>query len=210
MNTAITTASTSAGVNTKSIGAGARKETLDRHAGELRQRFTQECIVGIGIDIEEGRIRQRFTRAGLITIGKTNLPEFAIGTTTEPRKFGPTHIDKISDSTGNYLGLDRDHDADSKDDIVTSTFSVPVNRPVQIVLRSKDVTHSFWVRELRLKQDAVPGMMIPLHFTATTPGRYEIACVELCGLGHYKMRAFFQVQSDEEFAQWLQTMAEAQ
>jgi cytochrome c oxidase subunit 2 len=125
-------------------------------------------------------------------------------------KFGPTHVDKVSDSTANYLGLDRDHDADSKDDIVTSTFSVPVNRPVQIILRSKDVTHSFWVRELRLKQDLVPGMMIPLHFTATKTGRYEIACVELCGLGHYKMRAFFQVQSDEDFAKWLQSMAEAQ
>ncbi len=125
-------------------------------------------------------------------------------------KFGPVHVDKISDSTGNYLGLDRDHDPDSKDDIVTSTFSVPVDRPVQIILRSKDVTHSFWVRELRLKQDAVPGMMIPMHFTATKTGRYEIACAELCGLGHYKMRAFFQVQSQEDFDKWLQSMAEAQ
>jgi len=105
---------------------------------------------------------------------------------------------------------DRDHDADSKDDIVTSTFAVPVNRPIQIMLRSKDVTHSFWVRELRLKQDLVPGMIIPMHFTANKTGRYEIACVELCGLGHYKMRAFFQVQSDEDFAKWMQSMAEAQ
>ncbi len=125
-------------------------------------------------------------------------------------KFGPVHVEKVSDSTANYLGLDRDKDADSKDDIVTSTFSVPVNRPVEIILRSKDVTHSFWVRELRLKQDMVPGMIIPMHFTATQTGRFEIACVELCGLGHYKMRAFFQVQTDEEFAKWLQSMVEAQ
>lgn len=125
-------------------------------------------------------------------------------------KFGPVHVDKVSDSTANYLGLDREHDADSKDDIVTSTLSVPVNRPVQIVLRSKDVTHSFWVRELRIKQDAVPGMMIPMHFTATKVGRYELACAELCGLGHYKMRAFFQVMNDDDYAKWLQSMAEAQ
>jgi len=125
-------------------------------------------------------------------------------------KFGPTHVEKISDSTANYLGLDRDKDEDAKDDIVTSTLAIPVNRPVQLTLRSKDVTHSFWVRELRLKQDLVPGMIIPVHFTATETGRYEIACVELCGLGHYRMRAFLQVQTEEDFQKWLQSMAEAQ
>ena len=125
-------------------------------------------------------------------------------------KFGPTHVDKVNDATANYLGLDRDHDADSKDDIVTSTLSIPVNRPVQLILRSKDVTHSFFVRELRFKQDLVPGMIIPVHFTATQTGRYEIACAELCGLGHYRMRAFLQVLSDDDLKKWLQTMAEQQ
>lgn len=125
-------------------------------------------------------------------------------------KFGPSHVEKINDATANYLGLDRDHDEDSKDDIVTSTLSIPVNRPVQLLLRSKDVTHSFFVRELRFKQDLVPGMIIPVHFTATQTGRYEIACAELCGLGHYRMRAFLQVMSDEDLKKWLQTMAEQQ
>jgi cytochrome c oxidase subunit 2 len=106
--------------------------------------------------------------------------------------------------------LDRDHDAASKDDIVTATLAVPVNQQVELILRSKDVTHSFFVRELRLKQDLVPGMEIPIHFTATQTGRYEIACAELCGLGHYKMRAFFEVMTEQDYQKWLQNMASAQ
>jgi cytochrome c oxidase subunit 2 len=125
-------------------------------------------------------------------------------------QFGPVHVEKVDDATGNFLGLDREHDPASKDDIVTATLAVPVNQPVELILRSKDVTHSFFVRELRLKQDLVPGMEIPIHFTATRVGRYEIACAELCGLGHYKMRAFFDVMSAEDFQKWLQNMAAAQ
>ena len=125
-------------------------------------------------------------------------------------KFGPVHVEKVDDATGNFLGLDRDRDADSKDDIVTATLAIPVNQPVEVILRSKDVTHSFFVRELRLKQDLVPGMEIPIHFTATKVGTYEIACAELCGLGHYKMRAFLNVMQPEDFQKWLQSMAQAQ
>jgi cytochrome c oxidase subunit 2 len=139
-------------------------------------------------------------------------------------QFGPNHIgskfdaatgkyiedNKVNDATGNFLGLDREHDAASKDDIVTATLAIPVHQPVEITLRAKDVTHSFFVRELRLKQDLVPGMEIPIHFTATKTGRYEIACAELCGLGHYKMRAFMDVMTQEDYQNWLQKMAEAQ
>ncbi len=122
-------------------------------------------------------------------------------------EFGPTHVNLVDDAGGNYLGLDRTHDAASKDDIVTATLGIPVDRPVQVLLRSKDVTHSFFVRELRLKQDAVPGMVIPIHFTATRVGTYELACAELCGLGHYKMRAFVRVMPEAEFQDWLQKEA---
>jgi cytochrome c oxidase subunit 2 len=125
-------------------------------------------------------------------------------------KFGPVHVEKVDDAMGNFLGLDRDHDADSKDDIVTATLAFPVNREIQLILRSKDVTHSFYVRELRMKQDLVPGMEIPIHFTANQTGRFELACAELCGLGHYKMRAFVQVMTQEDFDKWLQGMAAAQ
>ena len=66
------------------------------------------------------------------------------------------------------------------------------------------------VTELRMKQDLVPGMEIPIHFTATRTGRYELACAELCGLGHYKMRAFVEVMSDQDYQKWMQNMTAAQ
>ena len=125
-------------------------------------------------------------------------------------KFGPTHVELVDDATGNFFGLDRAHDADSKDDVVTATLGVPVNRPIELILRSKDVGHSFFVRELRIHQDMVPGMEIPIHFTATQTGRFEIVCTQLCGLGHYKMRAFLQVMAEDEYQKWLQDQVAAQ
>lgn len=125
-------------------------------------------------------------------------------------KFGPTHVDKVDDATGNFYGLDRDRDPDSKDDLVTATLGIPVNRPIELILRSKDVNHSFYVRELRIHQDLLPGMEIPIHFTATQTGQYEIVCSQLCGLGHYKMRAFLQVMTEPDFEKWLQGQAAQQ
>jgi len=84
---------------------------------------------------------------------------------------------------------------------------VPVNREVEVILRSKDVIHSFFVPNLRIKQDAVPGLAIRIHFTAEKIGEYEVACMELCGLGHYKMRTSFTVMSAEDFQKWLKENA---
>jgi|SRR6266700_1089070 len=131
-------------------------------------------------------------------------------------QFGPIHVEKVDDATGNFYGLDRDHDPASKDDVVTATLGVPVGRPIELILRSKDVGHSFYVRELRLQQDMLSGMEIPIHFTATDEafkhdgGRYEIVCTQLCGLGHYKMRAFLQVMTQENFEAWLKQQEAAQ
>ncbi|HVA01074.1 MAG TPA: cytochrome C oxidase subunit II [Terriglobia bacterium] len=131
-------------------------------------------------------------------------------------RFGPIHPSLMDDSMGNYLGLDRPHDQASKDDIVTATLGIPADRPVQLILRSKDVIHSFFVPELRMKQDLVPGMEMPIHFTATEDalnhdgGRYEIVCTQLCGMGHYKMRAFLQVMTEKKFEQWLKQEAAMQ
>ena len=119
-------------------------------------------------------------------------------------KFGPVHVNKIDPSVGNYFGLDRASDADSKDDVVSSELVLPVNRRVDLILDSQDVIHSFYVRELRIQQDMVPGMRIPVHFTPTKIGKYEIACTQLCGLGHYRMRAYLQVMSDPNFEKWMQ------
>src|SRR5208282_3440012 len=110
-------------------------------------------------------------------------------------KFGMLDSTLVNAPAGNPLGLDP-NDPAAKDDIVTSTLTVPVNHPVELLLRSQDVVHNFFVRELRLQQDAVPGMLIPLHFTADRTGRCEIVCTQLCGLGHYRMRSFLNIVSE--------------
>src|SRR6266403_822173 len=80
---------------------------------------------------------------------------------------------------------------------------MPANQPVELRMHAKDVNHSFYVPELRIQQDIVPGLVIPLHFTATKPGKYELVCTQLCGLGHYNMRAFVEVKTRVDFDQWL-------
>jgi cytochrome c oxidase subunit II len=112
--------------------------------------------------------------------------------------FGRTDPKLIDDSALNYVGLD-DTDPNAKDDAVVSTLVVPVNRPVELILKSKDVTHSFFVPQLRFKQDLVPGMAIPVHFTVTKIGKYELACAELCGMNHYKMKSYMLVLPENEF-----------
>ena len=111
--------------------------------------------------------------------------------------FGRTEPTLIDDTT-NPIGLDPT-DPNAKDDAVSPTLVVPVNRPVELVLRSKDVTHSFWVPQLRFKQDLVPGMAIHVHFTVTQTGKYELACAELCGMNHYKMKSYMLVLSQSDF-----------
>jgi cytochrome c oxidase subunit 2 len=86
-------------------------------------------------------------------------------------------------------------------------MAVPVNRPIRLLLRSKDVTHSFHVPQLRVKQDSVPGMTMPAHFTATRTGEFEIACVELCGMQHYKMRGRLIVMEQPQYEAWLKQRA---
>ena len=117
-------------------------------------------------------------------------------------KFGREKPELVSASTGNPVGLDPTDPA-SKDDIVSPVIAVPAGREVELTIRSQDVTHSFFVRELRLKQDAVPGMEIHMHFTATEPGDYEIVCAQLCGLGHYRMHSILSVMSETDFQKWM-------
>jgi cytochrome c oxidase subunit 2 len=117
-------------------------------------------------------------------------------------KFGREKPELVSASTGNPVGLDPTDPA-SKDDIVSPVIVVPSGREVELTIRSQDVTHSFFVRELRLKQDAVPGMEIHMHFTANDPGDYEIVCAQLCGLGHYRMHSILTVMSEADFEKWI-------
>jgi cytochrome c oxidase subunit II len=134
------------------------------------------------------------------------------------RVFGRTDV-KLLDLQSNPLGLDRSDPA-AKDDVTTvNQLYLPVNRQIIVRLRSKDVIHSFGVPEFRVKQDAIPGLTIPIWFvpTITTADmrtqlgnpqfQYEIACAQLCGLGHARMRGFVTVQSAEEFQKWMEEAA---
>ena len=124
--------------------------------------------------------------------------------------FGATHPDLISEANQNFYGIDPDHDPDAKDDIVTAEMAIPVNREIHLLMHSKDVGHSFFVPELRVQQDFVPGLDLSLHFTATKIGRYEIVCTQLCGLGHYNMKAYLSVLSQQDYDDWLKKQAALQ
>lgn len=122
-------------------------------------------------------------------------------------KFGKTSIDLVSPD--NPLGLDRT-DRDAKDDITTvNQFNMPVNKPVLVNLSSKDVIHDMGLIVMRTKQDAVPGMVIPVWFTPTVVGNYEIVCSQLCGLGHYRMRGYMNVMKPDSFKIWMKEQASA-
>ena len=115
-------------------------------------------------------------------------------------KFGRTDIKLVS--ADNPIGLDRS-DSAAKDDITTiNQLNLPVDRPVLVHLSSKDVIHSFGLYEMRVKQDAIPGMNIPVWFIPNRVGEYEIACSQLCGLGHFRMRGFVTIQAAGDYQKW--------
>jgi len=118
-------------------------------------------------------------------------------------KLGRTDIKLINDANANPFGID-DKDPAGKDDIVNAALKIPVGKPILLILRSRDVIHNFFVRELRMKQDLVPGMEIPFHFQADKIGTYEVPCSELCGLGHSQMRTTMEVMTVEAFEKWKQ------
>jgi len=90
-----------------------------------------------------------------------------------------------------------------KDIVQTTTLVVPTNRVIRLIITSKDVIHSFYVPQLRLKQDAVPGREIPAWFEITQEGKYEISCSQLCGISHFAMKGVLIAESPEKFEQWL-------
>ncbi len=128
--------------------------------------------------------------------------------------FGRTDPQLVDVET-NPVGLDNDDPASSDDITTINQLHVPVDKPTLIELSSKDVIHSFWLPEMRVKQDAIPGLVFPVWFqpTVTTDqmkakvGRddfgYEIACAQLCGLGHYRMKGFLTVHSQEGYDAWM-------
>jgi cytochrome c oxidase subunit 2 len=120
--------------------------------------------------------------------------------------FGRTRPNLV-DEVANPLGLDP-ADAHGKDDIyLVNQFIVPVDRPVRIRLHSKDMIHSFFLPHFRVKQDVIPGMTPEITFVPTRVGTYELACAELCGLGHYRMQGSFKVVAQADFERVLKEEA---
>jgi len=122
--------------------------------------------------------------------------------------FGKQQMTLVSDA--NLFGVDPT-DPLGKDDIQTlNEIHVPVDKDVIIYISSKDVIHSFKIVSMRVTQDAIPGMRIPIHFKPTKPGRYQISCAQLCGLGHASMaNGFLVVESQADYDKWLATKAPA-
>jgi cytochrome c oxidase subunit 2 len=116
-------------------------------------------------------------------------------------RFGRTAIQLVDPD--NPLGLDR-RDPAARDDITTiNVLNLPVGRPAIIQLSSKDVIHSLGMPQMRVKQDAIPGIVQPVWFTPTQTGRWEIACSQLCGLAHYRMKATYGILTEAQYAAWL-------
>ncbi len=102
------------------------------------------------------------------------------------------------------FGLDRKNDPHAADDVVVQgNLVVPVGRPVLVHLSSLDVVHSLAIPAMRVCQDAIPGMSIPVWFTPTRQGEYKITCAQLCGNSHYGMFATLKVVSPAEYDRWL-------
>ena len=116
-------------------------------------------------------------------------------------KFGTTKPE-LMDGT-NPIGLDRASEGGADDIFTINNLHIPVNKPVIVHLQSKDVIHSFFLPVMRVKQDAIPGQSIPLWFQATQTGEFEIACAQLCGIGHYRMRGQFFVDTPENFDKFI-------
>jgi cytochrome c oxidase subunit 2 len=120
----------------------------------------------------------------------------------EDASFGATRPELVNPGAGNPLGLDP-ADTQGTDDVVSSELVLPAGRDVDLRLRAQDVIHGFFVPGMRLKQNAVPGLTLHVHFTPATPGEYPILCSQLCGLGHGHMEARLRVLPAEQFEAWL-------
>ena len=118
-------------------------------------------------------------------------------------KLGTAQVAKISDE--NPFGINLD-DPNGKDDVLIQSdeLHLKTNRPVQILLRSVDVLHNFYVPQFRSKMDAIPGIVTYYWFEPNKVGEYEVLCAEYCGVGHYAMRATVIVDNEQNYEKWLE------
>jgi len=195
---------------------GSRQEQVTLRLASIKTEKFMSIALGV--------LMALIAEGGVVAIGMPVWDEYFMGETPEDavqidvfaqqfawnvRYPGPDGIfgrvdASFIDEMSNPMGLDRSDAAAVDDVVVINQFFVPVDRPVQVTLRSRDVIHSLFLPNFRVKQDAVPGMSIPVWFVPTEEGRFEVACTELCGLAHYRMMGFFNVLPQGEFEDWLQ------
>jgi cytochrome c oxidase subunit II len=172
-------------------------------------------LVGLSMPLWAARVEQ-FPPASDSTVVHVVAQQFAwnVHYPGPDGVFGRTD-EKLVDPQDNPIGLDRSDPA-AKDDITTvNQLHLPVDKPAIVYLSSLDVIHSFNLEEMRVKQDVIPGMVIPVWFvpTVTTDDMrqrtgdpkftYEIACAQLCGLGHYRMRGYLSIDTPAEYDAWI-------
>jgi len=112
-------------------------------------------------------------------------------------------------SGDNTFGLDKNDPHYKENFFVAKNLVVPINKPVIAYISSLDVIHCFASKPLRVTQDAIPGMVIPAHFTPVKLGTYQINCAQLCGNGHYSMRGTIQVVSQADYDKWVADKSKA-
>jgi cytochrome c oxidase subunit II len=204
------------------IWTGARRSRIGQRLTNRRTELVIAGTIGLGVAL--------IAEGGVLAIGlpvwadyyQTATPADAVRIEVTAQQFlwnvrypGPDGqlgrtISALIDDATNPIGQDRTDPA-GRDDILTQNeITVPVGRAVRITLRAKDVIHSFFLPNFRVKQDAVPGMSPEVMFFPTREGNFEILCAELCGLAHYRMRGFFNVVSNDQFTTWLREQAAAQ
>ncbi len=172
-------------------------------------------IVGFAIPLWAERVNEFPSQQGALIVHMV-AEQFAwnVHYSGKDGKFGKTDP-KLMDAQTNPLGLDKS-DPNALDDVTTiNQLHLPANRPVIIQLTSKDVIHGFGVPEFRVKQDVIPGLQVPVWFIPTVTTKemrermkddnfnYEIACAQLCGIGHYRMKGYVTVHTAPEFDEWL-------
>jgi cytochrome c oxidase subunit II len=201
------------------IWRGSRRETIGPRLASHRTEVVLSLVLGLGMAaIAEGGVLAIGIPVWAEYFGATPPAEAVLLEVTAQQfawnvrypgpdgTFGRTDPQLVDDTT-NPLGMDRSDQA-GKDDVVTlNDITVPFGRAVRVRLHSKDVIHSFFLPNFRVKQDAVPGMTPEVTFFPTRTGHFELACAELCGLAHYRMRGFFNVVPPEEFDEWLRKQA---
>jgi cytochrome c oxidase subunit 2 len=172
---------------------------------------TTPVLIFLGLAIYSNRVWSDLHRDPPPDAIQVNISSFQFGWEMRypgaDNQLGKIEVDKISNE--NKFGVSAD-DPHGKDDFVSSELVIPYGKPVHILLNARDVIHSFYVPAFRLYQDAVPGRTISwVWFEVERPGNFELACSQLCGIGHFNMKAPIRVVSPEEYAKWYEGKVKA-